>query len=67
MALLATDRIDADQDSRRPLTGEAILEPALRLASRHNAHLIGMHVFAGVPAPPVRLPYGSEVVKAMAP
>jgi nucleotide-binding universal stress UspA family protein len=50
-------------DKRR---AEAILEPAVRLASRHNSHLIGMHVFAGVPAPPVRLPYGSDLVKAMA-
>ena len=50
-------------DKRR---AEAILEPALQLASRNNAHLIGMHVYAGVPAPPVPLPYGSEVVKAVA-
>jgi nucleotide-binding universal stress UspA family protein len=50
-------------DKRR---AEAILEPALQLASRNNAHLIGMHVYAGVPAPPVPLPYGSEVVKVVA-
>jgi nucleotide-binding universal stress UspA family protein len=50
-------------DKRR---AEAILEPAVRLAARHNAHLIGMHVFAGVPAPPVPLPYGADLVKAVA-
>jgi nucleotide-binding universal stress UspA family protein len=50
-------------DGRR---AEATLEPAVQLAIRNNAHLIGMHVYAGVPAPPVPLPYGSEVVKAVA-
>jgi nucleotide-binding universal stress UspA family protein len=45
---------------------EAILEPAVRLAGRNNGHLIGMHVYAGVPAPPVPVPYGSEVLKAVA-
>jgi nucleotide-binding universal stress UspA family protein len=50
-------------DKRR---AEAVLEPAVQLASRDNAHLIGMHVYAAVPAPPVPLPYGSEVVKAVA-
>jgi nucleotide-binding universal stress UspA family protein len=50
-------------DQRRT---EAILEPTVQLAGRNNAHLIGMHVYAGVPAPPVPLPYGSDVVKAVA-
>jgi nucleotide-binding universal stress UspA family protein len=50
-------------DKRR---AEAILEPAIQLAGRNNAHLIGMHVYAGVPAPPIPLPYGSDVVKAVA-
>ena len=50
-------------DTRR---AEAILEPATHLAGRNNARLIGMHVYAGVPAPPVPLPYGSDVVKAVA-
>ena len=50
-------------DTRR---AEAILEPAIHLAGRNNAHLIGMHVYAGVPAPPVPLPYGSDVVRAVA-
>jgi nucleotide-binding universal stress UspA family protein len=50
-------------DKRR---AEAILEPAVQLASRNNAHLIGMHVYAGVPAPPIPLPYGGDVVRAVA-
>ena len=50
-------------DKRR---AEAILEPAVQLAGRNDSHLIGMHVYAGVPAPPVPLPYGSDVVKAVA-
>jgi nucleotide-binding universal stress UspA family protein len=45
---------------------EAILETAVHLAGRNNAHLIGMHVYTGVPAPPVPLPYGSDVVRAVA-
>ena len=28
---------------------EAALEPAVRLAARHNSHLIGLHVQASVP------------------
>ena len=50
-------------DKRR---AEAILEPAVQLAGRNDSHLIGMHVYAGVPAPPVPLPYGSDVMKAVA-
>ena len=50
-------------DTRR---AEATLEPAVQLAGRSNAHLIGLHVYAGVPAPPVPLPYGSDVVRAVA-
>jgi nucleotide-binding universal stress UspA family protein len=50
-------------DTRR---AEAILEPAIQLAARNNAHLIGLHVYAGVPAPPVPLPFGTDLVKAVA-
>src|SRR5262245_45188677 len=46
-------------DQRR---AEALLEPAIALASRDNAHLIGMHVYAGLPAPPIALPYASKVL-----
>ena len=37
---------------------EVLLESAITLATRYNAHLIGMHVYSSVPA--VTLPYGSQ-------
>lgn len=46
-------------DKRR---AEALLEPAIHLATRHNAHLIGMHVYASLPAPPIALPYAAGVL-----
>jgi nucleotide-binding universal stress UspA family protein len=46
-------------DARR---AEALLEPAVRLAAKSNAHLIGLHVYASVPAPPVAIPYGAQVL-----
>lgn len=46
-------------DKRR---AEALLEPAISLATRFNAHLIGMHVYAALPAAPVAIPYASEVM-----
>jgi nucleotide-binding universal stress UspA family protein len=45
-----------------PRRAEALLEPAVRLAAKHNAHLIGLHVHASVPAPPVAIPYGTQVL-----
>jgi len=50
-------------DKRR---AEAVLEAAVQLASRHNSHLIGLHVYASVPAPPIPMPYGSDVVRSIA-
>jgi nucleotide-binding universal stress UspA family protein len=50
-------------DTRR---AEAVLEPAVRLATRHNSHLVGLHVQAAVPAPPIPLPYGQEVLRSVA-
>jgi nucleotide-binding universal stress UspA family protein len=50
-------------DERR---AEALLEPAVQLASRDNAHLIGMHVYASLPAPPIAVPYGSKVLGSVA-
>ncbi len=50
-------------DTRR---AEALLEPAVQLASKNNAHLIGMHVYASVPASPVAIPYGSQVLNTIA-
>ena len=38
---------------------ELLLEPAVVLASRYNARLVGMHVYSSVPA--TTLPYGSRV------
>ena len=49
-------------DKRR---AEALLEPAVWLASRHNAHLIGMHAYSMIPAPPIPIPYGGKVLGAM--
>ena len=44
-------------DKRR---AEALLDPAVCLASRHNAHLIGMHAYSRMPAPPIPIPYGAK-------
>jgi nucleotide-binding universal stress UspA family protein len=49
-------------DTRR---AEALLEPAVALASRFNAHLIGMHVYAAFPAAPISVPYAKEVLGSM--
>ena len=49
-------------DKRR---AEALLEPAVALAARNNAHLVGMHVHAAVPAPPINMPYSGQVLGAM--
>src|SRR5262245_14398571 len=46
-------------DSRR---AEALLEPAIQLATRYNAHLLGLHVYASMPAPPVPMGYASSVL-----
>ncbi len=48
-----------------PRRTEAVLEPAIELATRCNAHLIGLHVYASTPAPPIRLP-GSSVLGGLA-
>jgi nucleotide-binding universal stress UspA family protein len=45
-----------------PRRAEALLEPAVRLAARQNAHLIGLHVYASVPAAPIAVPYGTQVL-----
>ena len=50
-------------DKRR---AEALLEPAVQLATKYNAHLIGMHAYASVPASPVAIPYGSAVLGSIA-
>lgn len=50
-------------DERR---AEAVLEPAMALARRYNAHLIGMHVYAALPAAPISIPYASKVIGGLA-
>lgn len=50
-------------DKRR---AEALLEPAIHLATRHNAHLIGMHIYASLPAPPIAVPYATKVLGSAA-
>jgi nucleotide-binding universal stress UspA family protein len=46
-------------DKRR---AEALLGPAIALAARHNSHLIGMHVYAALPAAPIAIPYADKVM-----
>ena len=41
---------------------ETVLGPAIHLAIRHNAHLIGLHVHASMPAPPIAMAYGAQVL-----
>jgi len=50
-------------DERRT---EAVLEPAMALARRYNSHLIGMHVYASLPATPVNITYASKVIGGVA-
>ena len=46
-------------DRRR---AEALLEPAIHLANQFNSHLIGLHVYASMPAPPIAVPFASRVL-----
>src|SRR5689334_2825791 len=46
-------------DKRR---AEALLAPAIQLATRYNSHLLGLHVYASMPAPPVPMGYASSVL-----
>jgi nucleotide-binding universal stress UspA family protein len=48
-----------------PRRAEALLEPVIRLASRHGAHLIGLHANASVPATPIAVPYGGQVLGSL--
>jgi nucleotide-binding universal stress UspA family protein len=50
-------------DKRR---AEALLEPAVALASRYNAHLIGVRAYAAIPASPIPVPYASGVIGGLA-
>jgi nucleotide-binding universal stress UspA family protein len=46
-------------DKRR---AETVLGPAIHLAIGHNAHLIGLHVYASMPAPPIAMAYAAQVL-----
>ena len=46
-------------DKRR---AEALLQPAIQLATRYNSHLLGLHVYASMPAPPVPMGNASSVL-----
>lgn len=46
-------------DNRR---AESVLAPAMRLAERYNAHLVGLHAHALIPSPPVRLPFATQAL-----
>jgi nucleotide-binding universal stress UspA family protein len=49
-------------DERR---AERVLEPAIDIARRSNAHVIGLHVAPGIPdASPFALPYAAELMNA---
>ena len=50
-------------DQRR---AESLLGSVLELAKRHHAHLIGMHVYAALPAAPISIPYASRVMSGVA-
>lgn len=43
-------------DNRR---AEALLEPTIHLATRYNSHLLGLHVYASMPSPPVPIAHAS--------
>jgi nucleotide-binding universal stress UspA family protein len=49
-------------DNRR---AEALLEPAIQLATRYNSHLFGLHAYASMPAPPVPMGYASSVLGSL--
>jgi nucleotide-binding universal stress UspA family protein len=50
-------------DKRR---GESLLAPAVELSNRYGSHLVGLHVQATIPAPPVPLPYASQILGKLA-
>jgi nucleotide-binding universal stress UspA family protein len=50
-------------DKRR---AEAMLEPTIALARQYNAHLIGLHVYASMPAPPVTVPFAARALGSAA-
>jgi nucleotide-binding universal stress UspA family protein len=41
---------------------EAMLEPAIQLGTRYNSHVLGLHVYASLPTPPVAMGYAASVL-----
>lgn len=50
-------------DKRR---AEAVLAPAVELASRFGAHLTGMHIYAAMPVPPIPVPFTAQALDGIA-
>ncbi len=50
-------------DKRRT---EAVLAQAIALASRFGSHLIGVHAYAAMPAPPIPVPFAAQVLGGIA-
>jgi nucleotide-binding universal stress UspA family protein len=46
-------------DKRR---AERLLEPALSLARRYNAHVVGLHAYPGISGPPIPVPGSGQVI-----
>lgn len=45
----------------------SVMGPALAIANRFNAHLIGLYVYPAMPtAPPVTMPYGGGILSSLA-
>jgi len=44
---------------------ESVLGPAVHLARRNNAHLIGLHVNINMPMPPIGLAYGAQPLSSV--
>lgn len=45
---------------------EAVLTPAIELASRFGSHLVGVHIYSSMPAPPIPIPFAAQVLGGIA-
>src|SRR5262249_58577773 len=50
-------------DKRR---AETLLQPTIELATRYNSHLIGLHAYASLPAPPIAIPFTAKTLAGVA-
>jgi len=50
-------------DKRR---AETLLQPTIELATRFNSHLIGLHAYASLPAPPIAIPFTAKALAGVA-